>query len=90
MPEINQEITNRIKLSVYAYAYEYESTSLVSDEEYDSLSYQIKPEVSTGNRKLDNFFKARFDPSTGMWIRQHPELDKVKSIYERFYKGRNY
>lgn len=77
---------NRIRLSVAAYAYEFRDESFMSDAEFDALSKQIDPSVKTGNRKLDNFFKKHFVPDTGMWIRSHPELDKLSHIYDTYYK----
>jgi hypothetical protein len=79
--EIENERRNRIRLSLFAYAYEYEDDSLVSDAEYDKLSYMIQPSVGTGNKALDRFFKREFAPHTGQWIHKHPELDKLKAIY---------
>jgi NAD-dependent DNA ligase len=84
---INQEIRNRIKLSVAAYAYEMEDDSIMSDADFDSLCREIKVNESTGNEKMDNFFKTEFNPSTGQWIHQHPELDKIKIIYNKYYKS---
>jgi len=83
---INEEIRNRIRLSVAAYAYEYENTQIMSDSEFDQLALQINPNEKTGNRKLDNFFRKHFDASTGMWISKHPEHRKIAWIYERYYK----
>ena len=40
---INQEIRNRIKLSVAAYAYEFKGDSIMTDHEYDELSRKINP-----------------------------------------------
>ena len=37
MVEINQEIKNRIKLSIAAYAYEYKSDPIMSDDEFGAL-----------------------------------------------------
>jgi hypothetical protein len=83
----DDEVRNRIRLSVAAYAYEYLSESLMSDEEFDKLSLKIQPEKKTGRVKLDNFFKKHFEPSTGMWIRKHPEKHKLKSLYEAYYSN---
>ena len=66
---INQEIRNRIKLSVAAYAYEFEGDSIMTDHEYDELSLKINPNEKTGNDMMDKFFKTQFQPDTGMWIR---------------------
>ena len=74
------ERRHRIRLAVCAYAYEFESTSLISDGEFDELSKQVDLTISTGNSKLDRWFKKNFEPDTGMWIRKHPELDKVRAL----------
>ena len=57
---VNEEIRNRIRLSVAAYAYEYKDDPVMSDAEFDELSQKINPTEKTGNRKLDNFFKKHF------------------------------
>ena len=54
---INQEIRNRIKLSVAAYAYEFVGDSIMSDHEYDELSRKINPNEETGNDMMDKFFQ---------------------------------
>ena len=84
---INQEIRNRIKLSVAAYAYEFLNDSIMSDHDFDQLSLQINPQEETGNKKMDDFFKKHFKPDTGMWIRVHPEIKKLEYLYEKYYKG---
>lgn len=80
------ERRNRIRLSVAAYAYEYKDDPILSDEDFDKLSYKINTSVKTGNRKLDNFFKKNFNPDTGMWIRKHPDKAGLEDIYVRVYK----
>lgn len=83
--EVEQEIRNRIRLSVYAYSYEQLSISLVSDAEFDRLAKLIRPKMKTGRRRLDHFFATKFSPDTGMWINAHPELAGIKAIYDRYY-----
>ena len=78
------ERRRRIRLAVAAYAYEFMNDSVMSDHEFDRLSEQVDLTVSTGNRKLDSFFKKNFEPATGMWVRKHPEKDKLRRIYEQF------
>lgn len=87
---INPEIRNRIRLAVAAYAYEYIDDPIMSDADFDSLARSISPEEKTGNRKLDNFFRKHFQPDTGMWIHKHPEKDKLRHIYETYYKNDKY
>ena len=86
MEGINQEIRNRIRLSVAAYAYEFKDDPIMSDDEFDSLAKNINPNEKTGNRKLDNFFKKHFMPDTGMWIHRHPERNKLEQIYLNYFK----
>ena len=83
----NPEIRNRIRLSIAAYAYEYKDDPIMSDNEFDSLAKKINVNEKTGNRKLDNFFKKHFETDTGMWIRKHPELNKIDFIYQKYRKN---
>lgn len=84
---INQEIRNRIKLSIAAYAYEFLGESIMTDHEYDELSLKINPNEKTGNDMMDEFFKTQFQPDTGMWIRSHPEIKKLEYLYNKYYKN---
>jgi hypothetical protein len=84
---IEVERRNRIRLSVAAYAYEFENDSIMSDGDFDSLAETIDLQISTENEKLDEFFKAHFSPFTGQWIHDHPELEKLKTIYNRYFRN---
>ena len=77
----------RIRLSVYAYAYEFEAAPLISDGEYDELSKRVDLSVSTGSSLLDEYFRESFEPDTGMWVRSHPELDKLKALHYQYKHG---
>ena len=82
MASHNREIRNRIRLSLASYAYEFHDDSLMTDAEFDKLSREINPNEKTGNELIDRFFREEFMVDSGMWIRRHPELDKLKLIYE--------
>jgi len=82
---VEKQTRLRIKLTVAAYAYEVENTEIMSDHEFDRKCLEVDKSVNTGNRVLDKFFREQFDPSTGQWIHLHPELDKVKKTYEKYY-----
>ena len=82
----------RIKISLAAYAYEFESESILTDAQFDSLALAINPSISTVEdyyrtvekqraRRLDKFFRTIFHPDTGMWIHSHPELDRIAGRY---------
>ena len=83
---VDEEIRNRIKLSVAAFAYEFRDDPIMSDAEFDALSLKIDPKKSTGNDLIDNFFRTHFDPNTGVWVHNHPELWKVQQLYRRYYR----
>ena len=83
---INQEIRNRIKISIAAYAYEYLDMPIMCDSDFDALSQLIDAKKKTGNETLDKFFEKHFVADSGMWIHKHPEKEKLKYLYERFYK----
>lgn len=83
-----QEIRNRILVSVWAFAYEMMDDSMVDDAAYDLLALKVDVNMRTSyrgkdNRRLDKFFREQFAPDTGMWVRSHPELKKLKALYER-------
>lgn len=88
------ERRRRIFVSLSAYAYEYTGDLLIDDAEYDELSRRIDSNQETIEdyyeeehknrvRILDEFFKHHFHPDTGMWIRKHPELDRVQFQYQK-------
>jgi len=83
---IEQERKRRINVSVWAYAYEIDNEPLVSDEEYDRECRLVDLSIETG--RLDEWFRANFQPDTGMWIHNHPELDRVENIYNLILQGR--
>lgn len=82
------EIRRRILVSIWAYAYEFENTTIVDDFRFDSESALINPKMTTGNKTIDKFFKNRFQPDTGMWIREHPHLERIREIYETYFRGK--
>ena len=86
MAEIEYQKRIRIRLSLAAYAYEKKNYSVMSDAEFDSLSKEVNTSIKTGNPVMDKFFKEQFSPDTGMWINSHPELDKIKELYNSLKK----
>lgn len=81
-----KEVWRRTKIAVWAYAYEIENKSLVSDERFDAECRLVDLSVSTTRPDMDEWWRREFQPDTGMWIHNHPELGKIKMIYDRFYK----
>ena len=82
---IEQERRNRIRVAIYAYAYELRDESLISDQEYDTLARSIQPNMRTGNDAIDKFFSQHYSADTGLWIHQHPQLERIAELYARYY-----
>lgn len=76
----------RIRLALAAYAYEYDNDSIMSDDEFDWLADQVIPSIATGNDKMDKFFREKFIPHSGMWVRSHPEFSKLERLYKSLRK----
>ena len=79
------ETRRRIIVSVWAYAYEFCANSIVPDHIFDAECYLLAAglHIDTDRMDLDYWFRGMFDPSTGLWIHKHPELDKISKLYER-------
>jgi hypothetical protein len=88
-PVVDNETRLRIRVAIYAYSYEYEADALVSDAEFDDLCSQVNLEINTRRPDLDKWFRSEFNPYTGQWIHNHPELDKIKEIYNFYYRKSN-
>jgi hypothetical protein len=86
--DVEIERRNRIRLAVAAYAYELESTAIMSDGEFDKLALAIRPDMPTGNGKIDFFFSEIFEPHTGVWVYQHPGIAGLKRLYRAHYRKR--
>lgn len=81
------EKRKRIFLAIAAYAYEVMNEPLLSDADYDALSASIDLNQSTGNEEADQWFRTNFDPSTGMWILQHPHQARLRELAEWILAG---
>ncbi len=85
--KVEKERKRRIMISIWAYAYEFENKSIVSDEVFDTECKKVDIFLDTGRKLLDDFFLYEFDPSTGMWIHKHPELEKIKILYKNYFSS---
>lgn len=79
---IEQEVKRRIDIAVWAYAYEVMDAPLVDDSVFDLECMFVDLTVRTGNVVMDTFFEQEFNPSTGLWILKHPNIEGVKRIYK--------
>lgn len=86
MEGVNMERKRRIRVALAAYMYEIKDDPIMTDAEYDSLSYSINPEEETGNPLLDKFFREEFQPCTGQWIYNHPDISGIMTIEARYFR----
>lgn len=73
------ERRRRIKLSLWAFAYEIVGAPMVDDATFDAMAYASNRDISTG--RLDIWWRLNFQPFTGQWVHQHPELDRLAKLY---------
>lgn len=85
---VEVEVRFRIKVAIAAYAYEIADAPIMTDFEFDRLAQSIHPKIGTCHPLIDEFFATQFSPMTGMWIHHHPELPRIKALYEKYYRGR--
>lgn len=79
-----RERKRRIMVAVAAYAYEIKNNPIWTDEKFDRECLQINLKQRTGDRRMDKWFKKNFDPSTGMWVHDHPDRKGLLRIYRMF------
>jgi hypothetical protein len=80
---VEVERRRRIRVACWAYAYEVLDVSLVSDHRFDEECKLIDPKVSTGNARLDSFFRKTFSAHTGQWVHKHPDINRLSSLVRR-------
>lgn len=83
------ERRRRIRVAVWAYAYEKLDYSLVSDEQFDRECKLVDLTKSTGNAKMDKWFKANFADYTGQWVHKHPNPRRLEQIALAVIRSRN-
>ena len=76
------ETRRRIRLTLWAYAYEFESDSMAPDSLFDEECKNVRLQIDTNRPDLDRWWRENFNPSTGQWIRKHPELGGIKQLYK--------
>lgn len=76
----------RIRLSIAAFAYEFDATSIMTDAEFDKMCLEVDTSVPTTRPDLDLWFKENFNPATGMWIRDHPEIKGIEALYNEHWR----
>lgn len=84
------ERRRRISVALWAYAYEICDDPIVSDAKFDRVCDEIDLDISTGNVKMDRWFKKNFKPWTGTWVWRHPELHKLRILYLNYQEYSKY
>lgn len=78
-----EEKRRRIQVALWAYAYEVCYENLVPDAKFDEVCRKINLSVATDRPDLDQWFRENFDPSTGLWVRKHPEILALQRVFEK-------
>ena len=78
---VEVETQRRILLSVAAYAYEFKNESFMSDHAFDEECKLVDLTIDTANPTMDAWFRKEFDPCTGQWVRKHPNLPRLETLY---------
>lgn len=81
-PGVCTETRRRVCLTVWAYAYEVANDPLVDDETFDRIARQVNIREVTDRADLDAWWVINFDPNTGLWIHQHPEVHLAAARYQ--------
>lgn len=83
--KVCDETRRRIRLTLAAYAYEFGETLTMTDEEFDRTALEVDLTRKTGNKRMDEWWQRNFAAHTGLWVRNHPELERAKDTYRRLY-----
>lgn len=70
----------RAFIALAAYQYEIYGKSIFTDQEYDEIARLVDVKIDTDRPELDEFFRRNYTPISGMWVHNHPELEKLKRI----------
>lgn len=79
------ERDRRNVVSVAAYAREVAGTPIMMRAQWHRMAEQIDRSIGTAHPVLDEFFRTRFSPMSGVWVFEHPELPTIRSTFERYY-----
>ena len=81
------EVQRRIRLCIAAYQYELqpEGKQVMTDAEFDEECLKVDLTVDTPRPDLDKWWRSKFQPFTGSWINTHPDLERIREIYNMYY-----
>jgi hypothetical protein len=85
---VEKEVRRRINVALWAYAYEIENQPIVTDAQFDEECKRIDLSIDTPRPHLDIWFRNNFVPYTGSWIYQHPNLKRLKELYNAYHQYR--
>lgn len=83
--EVEREVRRRITVALWAYAYEVKNDPIATDHQFDMECRRINLSIDTPRPDLDKWFKENFNPSTGMWIHEHPDLKRIEELYNAYH-----
>lgn len=82
---VDDERRRRVRLALWAFAYELMDNPLVDDALFDAECYKVDLSISCDypGHAYDSWWRERFQPHTGQWIRSHPNLAGMSKLYHR-------
>lgn len=82
MTPVEQERRRRVVITWWAFCYEVKDDPRVTDNEYDHMARAVDLSVDCGDGDIEEWFKTNFLPHSGIWVLNHPELDRLEKRYK--------
>lgn len=76
--DVAVENQRRLKAAVAAYAIECWDAP---PDAYEHLAQNVHRLMNTGRPAIDRFYREEYTALSTDWVRDHPEIDKIESIY---------
>lgn len=81
---LRTEVFRRKQIAAVTFGVEIRGVALMLETDWDGIAQRIDTSLGTCHPVLDEFFRARFSPLTTSWIHEHPELDGIARMFDRY------
>lgn len=82
--EMRQQIWRRRQLASVTFGIELRGVSVMLATDWHRIAQGIDRSMGTCDPLLDEFWVTRFSPMTTKWIHDHPLLDEVAEVFDRY------
>lgn len=83
-PDLRAEIWRRRQLASVTFGIELRGVSIMLASDWHNLASRVDRRRGTCDPLLDEFWATRFSPMTTKWIHDHPLLDEVAEVFDRY------